>query len=328
MAQQINPDAFLVQIAHTQQQIADVLGAMQHNNAGGGNSSGLKPQLPLFYGKRGEDNVRKFRAQIETACNATNTRIDRRVAIATAQLRGAASEWWFSLLQVEGRDYAQVISMDEFFQLLEENFMPDNYSEYVYNALEKLQQTSNIYDYIDKFSNLANQLHGIVNDFVLIRHFTKGLKPQTQYQVKANNPQSLQQAYNVATHYDSAYTAVHADMRRRQQQRPTQHNRPQVTQQHRTQPTTNMPTPMELDQLKMQQQRFNGQGQKASVNIADIECFKCHQKGHYAYKCPNKKGNLRVNDVELEEQQQHEEENEDVNSDCEDPGNDMLLSFM
>lgn len=331
MAQHLTPEVFFVQMAHTQQQIADVLGAMQQNNAGGGNSSGLKPQLPTFEGKRGVDNVRKFRAQLETACDATNTRADRRVAIAAAQLRGTASEWWYSLSQVEGRDYIQSLSFDEFFQLLEENFMPDNYLEYVFSELETCRQTRDIYDYINRFSNLANQLNGVVNDFVLIRQFTKGLKPQTQYQVKANNPQTLQQAFSVATHYDSAFTSVHADLRRKQQNRqiPTQYNRQTPRQQPRTQ-QFNTPTPMELDQLQMEldqlklQQQFN---QKQQKKLSEVQCYKCKEKGHYAYNCPKKQGNVRVNNAELEEEQQ-EFEREDVNSDCDDSGNDMLLSFM
>lgn len=321
MAQHVNAEAMLAQMVHTQQQIADVLGAMQQNTAGGGNSSGLKPQLPTFEGKRGVDNVRKFRAQIETACDATNTRADRRVAIAAAQLRGAASEWWYSLIQVEGRDFAQFLSIDEFFRRLEENFMPQNYLDYVYGELEACKQKGDIYEYINRFSNLANQLYGLVNDFVLIKQFTKGLKPQTQYQVIARNPTTLQEAFNVATHYDSAFMTVNMEMRKHRQQPNRQfttlYNR-QTTQQPKT-----GPTPMEMDALRMRQQQQFNNGQKPK-DLTDVQCYGCKEMGHYAYNCP-KKTKVRANEVELQQDDHSDiERGNDLDYGSDPSGNDGL----
>lgn len=321
MAQPGGMDAFLIQMAAAQQQIAEVLGHVAQNNAGGG-SAGLKPKLPTYEGKRGVDNVRKFRAQIETACDATNTNVHRRVAIASSQLRGAAAEWWFTKVQQEGQEWARSLSPDQFFQLLEETFQPDNHSSYVYNQLEKLRQTKEIYDYINEFSNLANQLNGIVNDFILIRQFIKGLKPQTKYQVTANNPISLQETFKIATHYDQAFNAVNAELRNRNANNVQRHtyNRQHVPQRPQQQSGS---TPMEIDQLGMRQRQFNG-------DMSKVLCYACKNYGHYAHSCPNKKKKMQVNDLEVcETEVQHTLEEEiDTDTDCDDQSGNDLLPFM
>lgn len=93
-------------MAHTQLQIAKVLGAIQQINAGGDDSSGLKPQLPTFIVNVALTMCISFGVHmyIKKTCMLVHTHTcwspmsaDVLQLHAAAQLRGPASEWWYSL---------------------------------------------------------------------------------------------------------------------------------------------------------------------------------------------------------------------------------------
>lgn len=283
-----------IQLAQGQQQMAEVLGQLHgQRQAGGGNSSGLKPSLPIFHGRQGVDNVRKFRAQLQTACDATGTPKERQVAIAAAQLRGQASEWWFSLTQLKGVTWTKEVTIDEFFLLLETNFTPHNYNRYILREMRNCRQNRDIHDYINRYSTLANQL-SVASEFDKVWTFVDGLKPQTRYQVEAHAPETLQEAYRLATNYDSAFSSVHASVGRRTQDNNKEHKTPTYQRANQT-PTSQ---PMDVDAFTVNQGR-------PKRDMSKVVCHNCKETGHYQYHCPNKTGqdrSVRAHNVEADVQ--------------------------
>lgn len=278
----------------TTQKLADVVLEMStrptFNSDAKGSNSGLKPKYPVFEGRQGIDSVEKFKTQVLFNCLATNTTNEtQKVAIAASQLRGQAAEWWQVLCVTKGLTWAQNLTFNEFFELLDKQCKSDNHERNLSKQLKACRQTKDVHDYISRFSLLANQL-SVTSDFDKKWIFIEGLKPSTRFQVEGYNPRDLNEAFRVATNYDSAYNSMHPTQRSNFVS--SRYGRDHTRHMHRE----TKPVPMEVDMMEQSTQgsRFNKTGAKTR-DLSRVKCYNCGEFGHYKSQC--KKNHIRANNI-------------------------------
>lgn len=180
----------LIRTNATSQQLVVDLQAQQH-------ACPFEIELPIFKGRYGIDNARKFAFQIKQACTASGvTNNNQIMAIAACQLRGTASDWWFGYtLQHKGN--TDSMQADDFFRLLEENYPPPS-ALYLCEKLIRVKQTKDIHDYIYRFGLIAYQLSEM-SEAEKVSLFINGLRdPQTRLVLQMTSWKSLNHVFTAA----------------------------------------------------------------------------------------------------------------------------------
>src|SRR3989337_419615 len=117
------------------------------------------------------------------------------VLLASAQFEGAAARW---LESVQRR--APNVSWEEFCSLLQSRFARNQHQQLI-RRLFHIAQTSTVEDYVDRFSELYDQLtayESAPDPLHYVTRFMDGLKPAVKVQVAIQKPKDLDSAYELA----------------------------------------------------------------------------------------------------------------------------------
>ena len=154
---------------------------------------GLGPriELPRFDG----GNPKLWQTRCEDYFRFWGTPPGQWISLATALFEGTAARWLESV-----RRRVPNISWDEFCRLLQSRF-GRNLHQTILRKFFNIQQTGTVEDYVDRFSELFDQLsayEGSPNTVHYVTRFMEGLKPSVRLAVGIQQPVDLDSAYQLA----------------------------------------------------------------------------------------------------------------------------------
>jgi hypothetical protein len=125
------------------------------------------------------------------------------VAMAAAQLRGNALDWWAAQLK-PAEQAALRLSFAAFEQALRARFQPINSAKMARHALDTLRQGAKqpVHDYTSSFRRLLTPLPDM-SEADRVHCYTRGLRPALQLRLVENDPATLDAAISLATRLGS-----------------------------------------------------------------------------------------------------------------------------
>ena len=125
-----------------------------------------------------------------------------------SQLEGTAAQWQnFLDMEVLQQRRAPLQAWREWAAELVARFEPMNALERARNQLDSLRQTTTVLQYVREFQRLMFQIPLMTREEALHR-FIRGLKPELQYQLTAQNPPTLEDAILLAERLDVLYKST------------------------------------------------------------------------------------------------------------------------
>lgn len=214
------------------------------------------------------------------------------VQCASSYLRGLAAQWW--RLYCERNAFP--VSVCDFCELLRRHFRAPNAEAHARDRLTALVQQDgrdSLRRYNDSFMRTATDLPDL-SAHDLVYFYIRGLHPRLKGELRARNPQTLDEALALADTLDQSFRDAYKPSGRHnswsQQQWQPQPPQP---------PDPNGPTPMQLGSLQLQttpigqkapqqqqqQKPPHKQTQRGDGNYTP-RCQLCRKLGHYANQCP------------------------------------------
>jgi Ty3 transposon capsid-like protein/Zinc knuckle len=216
------------------------------------------------------------------------TRMDpaRQVLYASTLMRGEAMLWFRS--NYEHID-PSILRWADVATRLRSYFAPPNQDRRLNNEWALLRQDTTVYNYVSKLQALAMQMPTLTESAKLDK-FIRGLKPKTHIEVELRDPQTTDDAYRLADHFDRIVYGYKDTFL------------PSTTASSNHSPwADNRGEPMQIDSLLQRRQprsvAFNAAypaSRRSNDSRSDVDarakglCFNCHKPGHIARECPDK----------------------------------------
>lgn len=283
MALPLDPEAIA---AYIQEQVAANMQANRYR---------LKPIKPeAFFGDSTKDDVDLWLFLIEQWLLAGYVNVDtEKIVLATGLLRGAALTWWRSLYDAPNTPSTWV----EFKTQIRAAFQPINPIEDARDRLARLRQNTSVNAYASIFRKTVLEIPSITDDEKKDR-FIRGLKRRTLEHVRVRNPDTFEEAVQIASRYDSLL-ASYGRFENQRSNRPNNYS----IRQHQG------PIPMELGAIySSNSNRANNGGSYTNHNkngygeqrpkltpelrsqlMKEGKCFFCRKPGHRAIECQEKR---------------------------------------
>ncbi|MFN9109787.1 MAG: hypothetical protein ACK5XN_06930 [Bacteroidota bacterium] len=158
-----------------------------------------------FSGRRGE-NIADFCFNITRYVqyhSATLSNTPEGVLIASSYLAGSAARWW----SVHCERHPPPVSVRDFCELLAERYRAPNLEVHVMDrlcALEQRDSRSGLGAYTKTFLDLVSDLP-CLRERELVYHYTSGLLPRLQAELRVRAPATLVEAMNLADTLDETW---------------------------------------------------------------------------------------------------------------------------
>lgn len=190
--------------------LQEYLQNQHHQNTSSGSGSGsLSIKMPHFSGDERE-LASIWILQAEEAFQAKNISDDKKVSTAVTSIFGGALSWCLSSKQdllkasAEGDQEPAFIKWSIFSQGLKEAFPAHNEQVELRKMLRSMRQTGRASEYAAKLRILCGLTKNMGECDALL-NYAKGLKPETKAEVDYNSPETLKEAIEIATKFDSAF---------------------------------------------------------------------------------------------------------------------------
>jgi Retrotransposon gag protein. len=82
-------------------------------------------------------------------------------------------------------------------------FQPPNYQQHLRQQLKQLKQTGSVHEYGVQFRNIIGQILNM-EELDKVSYFIDGLKAATKMEVNYQAPETFEDAWKLAIHYDTA----------------------------------------------------------------------------------------------------------------------------
>ena len=168
-----------------------------------------------FKGLREED-IDAWLFRLEKDFQLRGVPEEAKAVTAAFGLEGSAWSWYRSWELSHGREPLWV----EFKRDIIRRYRAPDHEERIRFKLAELKQKGDILDFIGKFQDLAAQLT-FKSDPDLKTYFLRGLRPQTQSEVMYRNPDSLEEAIEIASRYEASHYHLAKYEQTRPQTRPS-----------------------------------------------------------------------------------------------------------
>lgn len=171
----------------------------------------IKANKPESYdGRRDALAVNTWLYQVEMYLNVVQMNnpqqiIDEntKVSVASTFLSGHAAQWWFMIVQ-SGQVPAH---WEEFVACVRNEFIAQDSVRRARDRLRSLFQKASVSSYLNQFRNIIIAIPGM-NEGEKLDRFCAGLKPQVRLEVLKANPETLNEASQIALNVDNALTGV------------------------------------------------------------------------------------------------------------------------
>ncbi|KAL1918100.1 uncharacterized protein VTP21DRAFT_3366 [Calcarisporiella thermophila] len=227
----------------------------------------LQPGKPdYFHGNYGED-VDSWIASIRRFLQLYKLPPQDELFYAISYLKGNALAWWNTYeRRAKFNQELMPTTFDHLAQLLHAHFKPIGSEVIARERLDRLRQTGSVQEYAYAFQTIINDIPEINSE--TLQCFIRGLKPNTQAEVKIRQPKSLEEAINL--------TANIFD----QVKYPSFHRNPSSSPMH--QKTSHVPfdpaTPMEIDGVQTQRlKKLTPEERNRLIQMG--ACLRCRKMG-------------------------------------------------
>lgn len=261
-----------------QQQIQQLQQQQQQQQPAQAAHANLKPpKPPLFSGSsKDRDNLEDWLFALDTyfGALAAPPNDQQRISFVASFLSGTARKWW----RLNAPQHAQAgATFAQFTAALRTAFAPHNAQQKARDKIDTLRQTTSVTVYNTKFRELMLEIPNMTAAELLHRYIA-GLKPVTKQHLLIHDPQTLDEAMNMADRVDTAaYEARQSNSgNSNNRRRPVRWNRP-----FRPDPTG--PTPMELGALSTPRRKLTFT--ERQYLIKNNGCFYCRKLGHTVSQC-------------------------------------------
>ncbi|KAL1915001.1 uncharacterized protein VTP21DRAFT_7706 [Calcarisporiella thermophila] len=139
-------------------------------------------------------------------------------------LRGNALAWWNTYeRRAKSNQGLMPTNFDHLAQLFHTHFKPIGSEVIARERLDRLRQTGSVREYAYTFQTIINNIPDMTNSETL-HCFIRGLKPNTQADVKIRQPKSLKEAINFTNVFDQVkYPSFHRNTSPSPMRQPTSH---------------------------------------------------------------------------------------------------------
>ena len=204
----------LVGLARQQQENARILWdeiqatRQVRSNAAQVNVVSAKPPKPeTFHGSgKPKKRVDNWLFNMETYFKAIRMPREQWVEFAVTFLRDGAAIWWRSHLNLVAQGLDQLMTdWENFSRVIYAQFTPVNAPKIARDDLYFLRQTRSVMEYIEEFSDACLKIEDLGAGEKLDK-FVRGLKPHIAEKVEIENPETVDEAMQIAQRIDSIQT--------------------------------------------------------------------------------------------------------------------------